>query len=169
MLININELKSKTHHEFDEDLHFSEEQISKIDLLKKIKSLKGHTVIELCKPYIIITLNIDGDLVLLSSRSLKDVDYHIKDSYQLTFNIDEDSNDDVDDNVIFVKGNEIDLDAYYYDLLLSNIPLKIIKEGEKENISGDSWELISEDEYYKRKKDEENPMFASLKNLDLDD
>ena len=39
----------------------------------------------------------------------------------------------------------------------------------KESYSGENWEVITEDEYNKRKNSEENSPFASLKDLDLDD
>ena len=45
----------------------------------------------------------------------------------------------------------------------------VIASDDKESYSGENWEVITEDEYNKRKNSEENSPFASLKDLDLDD
>ena len=53
-------------------------------------------------------------------------------------------------------------------MIISSIPLKIIAKDDKESISGDNWEVITEDEYLQRKKSEDNSPFALLKDLDLE-
>ena len=53
--------------------------------------------------------------------------------------------------------------------LITSIPLKIIGKDDPESLKGDNWEVISEDEYYKKKKEEVDPRFAKLLEMDFDD
>ena len=53
--------------------------------------------------------------------------------------------------------------------LITSIPLKIIGKDEPETIKGDGWEVISEDEYYKKKKETVDPRLEKLLDFDLDE
>ncbi len=165
MLIRLADLKNKTHHLFQEELEFEEDKLKKIDLLKKVKSLHGEATFEVCSPFIIVKLKLQGELILVSSHSLKDVPYTIDDEETLTFTLDKENEDD---DVIYIEDNYLDLNPYFFALLNANIPFKVLGNDEEESIDGDSWELISEDEYYarKEKEDKTNPLFDALKDFD---
>ena len=53
--------------------------------------------------------------------------------------------------------------------MITSIPLKIIGKDDPESLKGDNLEVISEDEYYKKKKEEVDPRFAKLLDFDLED
>lgn len=164
MLVRFADLKNKTHHLFEEEIKFEKEILNKIDLLKEVKELHGKASFEVCSPFIIVKLKLQGELVLVSSRSLKDVPYNIDDEETLTFTLDKENEND---DVIYIEENYLDLNPYFLALLNANIPFKVLAKDEEESINGDSWELISEDEYYARKEqeDKENPLFDALKDF----
>lgn len=163
MQISIDELKNKTHHSFVEEISFDEESLKKIDLLKQIKKLIARVDLEICNPFIIAKIKLQGDLILLSSRSLKELPYSFEDEISLTFALYK--MEDEDDDVIYVENRIIDFTPYLYSLLNANIPFKVLADEDKETIVDDSWELISEDEYYERKKDKPNGLFDALKDF----
>lgn len=164
MIIDLLSLKTNSKDVYESEITFDESLLSKIDLLKEIKSLKAKVLVEVIHPYLIVKINLEGDLVLYSSRSLKDVDFKIEDSEEITFLLEklDDGLDEEDLEVI--SGNELDLTPYLYMLFTSCIPFKVVLDDEEESISGDSWELISEEEYNQRKKSNNNA-FKELENF----
>ena len=61
------------------------------------------------------------------------------------------------------------MDDIFYSLLIASLPLQVTNEDD-EYINGDGYEVISEEEYIRRKnKSIENSPFASLKDFDLDE
>ena len=164
MIININELKGLSHHEFEEDVVFDADDLSKIDLLKELKNAHVKVKVELVSPYLIVKLHLDSEMVLYSSRSLKEVPFKISEDDELTFLLEKQELDDNDDEIPVIEGKELDLYPYIYILFNGSIPMKIIAADDEETLSGDSWELISEDEYYKRKNSNNNA-FEKIKGL----
>ncbi len=162
MIIDLINLKSSKNITLEEDVTLNEDDKKKIDILKDIIDLKAIVKVELIHPYLMIKLNIKGKLVLYSTRSLKEVPYDLDESEEFTFLLEDIKNND--DDIEIIKGNTLDLYPYIYMLLVSSIPMKIVLDDDKEYLSGDSWELITEDEYNKRKK-EPNSEFEKLKDF----
>ncbi len=162
MLVRINDLKKITNHHFEEELHFKKEDIEKVSFLKEVNKAYGKVELKVLEDFIIAKLTLDADLTLLSTRSLKDVPFKINDSMEITFSFDETYLND--DQVIYLKDNEIDFDYYFIQLISESIPYKVIGDDD-EFLSGDSWEVISEDEYNKRKEQNKNSAFKELEGL----
>ena len=163
MLIDLVSLKGKSHHEFEEEIIFKEEDLLKIDLLKEVLSCSIKVKVDLVSPYLIVKIHLDSELILYSSRSLKEVPYSLNEDDELTFLL-EKIDVDEDEDVILIEGKELDLYPYIYTLFNGSIPFKVIAPDDKDEIKGDSWELITEDEYYRRKAKTNNP-FSSLEGL----
>ena len=71
--------------------------------------------------------------------------------------------------MVYLEGDSLNMDEIFYSMLISSIPLKVISEEDEEIIKGDDWEVITEEEYEKRKKNGDNlSPFDVLKDLDLD-
>ncbi len=161
MILNVRDLINDKEITLQEDLIFNDSDLSKINLLKKVNKLNALVKVKFVNPFIIANLKLKGDLILLSSRSLKEVPFSFEDEIDLTFSLNE---EDLGEDIIYVDNKEIDFNPYLFDLLEENIPLQIIADNEAETLHGDSWEVIQEEEYNNRKKDVDNP-FASLKKL----
>ena len=66
--------------------------------------------------------------------------------------------------------NEFDLRPYIYSLLISSLPIQIIGEDDEEYMSGKNWEVMTEEEYLKRKQnDVSSSPFSSLLDEDFED
>ena len=156
MIIDLKSLKNNSSDVYESEITFDESLLKSIDLLKEIKSLSAKCTVNAIHPYLIVKIALKGELVLYSSRSLKDVRFSIDEEEDFTFLLEDIDEELKDDDLEVLNGNELDLTPYLFMLFDSSIPFKIVLEDEEESLSGDSWELISEDEYNKRKESSNN-------------
>ena len=156
MIIDLKSLKNNSSDVYESDITFDECLLKSIDLLKEIKSLSAKVTVNAIHPYLIVKIALKGELVLYSSRSLKDVPFSIDEEEDFTFLLEDIDEELKDDDLEVLNGNELDLTPYLFMLFDSSIPFKIVLDDEEESLSGDSWELISEDEYNKRKESSNN-------------
>ena len=156
MIIDLKSLKNNSSDVYESEITFDESLLKSIDLLKEIKSLSAKCTVNAIHPYLIVKIALKGELVLYSSRSLKDVPFSIDEEEDFTFLLEDIDEELKDDDLEVLNGNELDLTPYLFMLFDSSIPFKIVLDDEEESLSGDSWELISEDEYNKRKESSNN-------------
>lgn len=156
MIIDLKSLKNNSSDVYESEITFDESLLKSIDLLKEIKSLSAKCIVNAIHPYLIVKIALKGELVLYSSRSLKDVPFSIDEEEDFTFLLEDIDEELKDDDLEVLNGNELDLTPYLFMLFDSSIPFKIVLDDEEESLSGDSWELISEDEYNKRKESSNN-------------
>ena len=96
---------------------------------------------------------------LKCALSNEDIDYTFSDSDSLTFSFE--SNNE-DDEIIFAKGNVVDIDPYIWQLIVVNVPLRVVKEGYSlENKQGKNWKIGV---YEEEKEPAIDPRLESLKN-----
>lgn len=117
----------------------------------------------------IVKLHVKGGLVIKSTRTNNPVVVDFEDNDEITYSFINNEELD-DDSIIEVNGDEFDLHDQIISLIVTSLPIKIVGIDEPENFSGDSWEVISEDEYVKRKQnDVSSSPFSALLDLDLED
>ncbi|MBE6142905.1 MAG: DUF177 domain-containing protein [Erysipelotrichaceae bacterium] len=167
MIIYRNDIKAKKAIRYDEDVIINIKDIASnpdiIEIKKVHVTLEAKEVVDL----VVVDYVLKADLILRSTRSLKPVPYKIKEKVSLTLSFEE--NDYDDEDIIQVEDDQYDMYEEILSTLITSIPLKIIGKDEPETIKGDGWEVISEDDYYKKKKETIDPRFEKLLNLDLDD
>ena len=114
----------------------------------------------------ICKIKVKGEMEMRSTRSLIPValKFNEEDTITYSFSANEEFEDD---SIIIVDNGEIDLHKEIVSLVITSIPIKIIGKNEPENFEGDTWEVISEDEYEERKKKTPSP-FDVLNDLELD-
>ena len=166
MIIYRNDIKAKKAIRYDEDVIINIEDIASnpdiIEIKKVHVTLEAKEVVDL----VVVDYVLKADLILRSTRSLKPVPYKIKEKVSLTLSFEE--NDYEDEDIIQVD-DQFDMYPEILSTLITSIPLKIIGKDDPETLKGDNWEVISEDEYYKKKKEEVDPRFAKLLDFDLED
>lgn len=166
MKITKQELFSKGKKFFNEDLLISKDDVKDTPIILDIKCLHADVSVENISDISIVKIALKGNLVLSSTRSLKPVDYLLNTNDEIVFTL---NNELVDDeNVILFNDDELDLNPIFYSMLISSIPLKVIDDND-EFVKGEGYEVISEDEYNKRRETSlDNSLFSSLVDLDLD-
>ena len=167
MIIYRNDVKAKKAIRYDEDVEINIKDIENHpDIIKVNKvhvNLEAKEVVDL----VLIEYKIKADLILRSTRTLKPVPYKINEQVSLTLSFEE--NDYEDEDIIQVDEDHYDMYPEILSTLITSIPLKIIGKDDPESLKGENREVISEDEYYKKKKEEVDPRFAKLLDFDLED
>ncbi|MBS7578221.1 MULTISPECIES: DUF177 domain-containing protein [unclassified Enterococcus] len=173
---SLNELKKFQNQVID----FNES----LDLQKNIQS-RNSEVIDLSQVEVVGSLEINQidyvlsylatyTITLPSSRSLEPVKMKEKitvlevfmtaEQYQSAEILD-------DENVLVLEKDLIDLDESVSDNILLNIPIQVLTEAEQEGdgfVSGNDWEIMSEETYQNRltrEKKEKNSPFSHLNDL----
>ena len=166
MIIYRNDVKAKKAIRFDQDIEINIKDIESYPDIIKVN--KVHVILEAKEvvDLVVVEYKIDADLILRSTRTLKPVPYTIQEEVALTLSFEE--NDYEDEDIIKVD-DQFDMYPEILSTLITSIPLKIIGKDDPETLKGDNWEVISEDEYYKKKKEEVDPRFAKLLDFDLED
>lgn len=121
---------------------------------------------------IIVHATILADLVLASTRTMNPVDVKIEvplkeryvDSRYANQNIDE-----YEETTISIKDDMVDLEQAVADLVVLNLPQRVIGSDEDDDHLpvGDDWEVITEEDYLSRLDSEEtiDPRLAKLQEL----
>lgn len=91
-------------------------------------------------------------LVLECAYTLEHFNHEIELDEVLMFNFKNPNIELENDDIFYEKGPFIELDHYIYALILSYIPLKVIKPGAKRPGSGANYQVLSEEEYSKTKQ-----------------
>ena len=104
-------------------------------------------------------------MIVPCSITLEDVEYDFHTKSLEVFSFDKTEDEDVHE----VKGDVVELLPVIFQLILMEVPLKVVKEGIKEYPKGDGWEVVKEEDYTKSKNDDIDPRLAKLKEFKLED
>lgn len=154
MNINLVKLLNNLEDEIiiDEEIEIPKEYLN--DDIKDISKVKVKGNITSDGYVIEANLNIKCDLTLTCSVSLKDV------KYPIDIDINEEINDDSEEEFDKILNNSIDLLPIIWQNILVEIPMKVVSPDLKEeNIYGDGWQFITDEEENK----EIDPRLSKLK------
>ncbi len=132
-----------------------------------IKSCHYEAELEQVGDYKHVYMNIKAILSLSDSRDgvAFDKKVAISDDVDIL-----DVEDDTGEGFV-IPGNFIDLDDLCIRILHASLPIKVTRPGSKVSASGKNFEAMTEDEFNSQKIDrnEYNPAFDALKDLELDE
>lgn len=168
MKINVINIKSGKSVTFDDDVKFSSSDFDQYHI-RKIKSCHVKATINKYEDFFIVDLLISGEAIVPCAYTLEDVDYPFNIEDSLTFSNENNGHFLKEDDVYQINNNFIEPDDIIHSLLVSSIPLKVIKKGAKLPEGGDGYRVIDEDTRNKEKEENKklNSPFAKLDNLDL--
>ncbi|MBR1581567.1 MAG: DUF177 domain-containing protein [Bacilli bacterium] len=128
--------------------------------IKKINSLSGTIKANKVDDILILDFQIDSNLTLISSYSLKDFDkdFSVDDTLYFT-----DEEECASEDTLLVK-NEIDIDNIVYSLLVTSLPIKLYADDEKV-IKGNGYRVLKEGE--EDEENDESSPFDVLKDIEL--
>ena len=142
--------------------------IKQFDSIKRLKAIDSFNIngvwyYDEVSDHLYTEFNLQGHVTVADSITLEDVELFIDVDATEVFGFNE--LDDIADYL--VENDEVDLEPIINQLIVANIPFKIIKE--KRNYpKGEDWEVISEADFNKEPK-AVNPQMAKLLKLDIDD
>lgn len=161
MKINRNLFKNKDYF-VEEDLDFSNETFDP----NHIRQI-GKTHVKITgndyDDFLVLDFKIKSDVIGVCSYSLEDVPLTVKVDASLSFTYEEE-----DEETIHIDNPIFDVDEYILDLIIAEVPMKLVKKGAKLPSSGAGYRVLSEDEYNKEQEEKVDPRWAALDNIDLD-
>jgi len=161
MRLQIFNVKDEREFDYDESPK-TFNSLNKSKVIKEFKSVNGKITIKKVDKVFFVNFNFKCKLEVFSSLTFEPFIYNHKFNEDLQFTNDEKY---CDDEIIFVDNDELNLDEIVYSLIITTLPIRLVKKGEKAP-SGEHFRVLSEDEYLKEKSSQGNP-FDKLKDLDL--
>ena len=161
MKINRYLFKNKDYF-IEGDIDFSNAPVDK-GHIKEIKSCHVKVTGNDYDDLFVATLKVDAEVIGTCSYTLEDVPLKIKTTATLNFTFDEE-----DDELIHIDNPIFDIDEFVYSIIISEVPLKIVKKGAKLPSSGDGYRVLSEDEYNKEQKQKVDSRWSTLDDIELD-
>ncbi|MEG0470083.1 MAG: YceD family protein [Longicatena sp.] len=153
--------------EFDESIDFEPAIFSKMHQIKGLQdvTVSGNVHYDTSGERVYADLDIEGVMIVPCSITLEDVEYdfHTKSLEVFSFVKCEDG------DIHEVKGDVVELLPVIFQLILMEVPLKVVKEGLAQYPKGDGWEVVKEEAYLKEKSDEIDPRLAKLKEFKCED
>ncbi|MGN1344629.1 MAG: YceD family protein [Traorella sp.] len=155
--------------EFDERIEFNEADLGKVSHLRKLRDVRvnGDIHYDASSDMAIANLHVSGVMVVPCCISLEDVDVEFDTSstevYSFAKNI-----EDLDIDVRETKKDIVELYPAIFQLIVMEIPFKVVKENAKYP-KGKGWEVVSEEELRESKKDQIDPRLAKLKEFKIDE
>ena len=141
---------------FHEDIDFSGYQGDPYHV-RSIKSCHMDLSVLNYDELIVLSFNLKGEVMTTCAYTLEEIpyQYQIKETVELAGN---------DDDEFKIINETIDIDQILITLIVSNIPMKVIKKGAKLPSNGEGYRVLSEEEALKEKK--ASP-FDALDDLEL--
>lgn len=152
--------------QFDESITFDQAVFSKMSQIRGLQNVtvSGHIQYEEQRDRAYADLDIAGVMILPCSVTNEDVDYEFHTQSMETFAFEKSNDEDVHVS----KGDMIELMPVIFQLILMEIPLKVVKEN-AQYPQGKGWEVMKEEDYLRSKKDEIDPRLAKLKEFKTED
>ena len=153
--------------DFDDNLSFEPAVFAKMHQIRGLQdvTVSGNIHYDTTSDCVYADLDIEGVMIVPCSISLEDVEYDFHTKSLEVFSFEKCDDGDIHE----VKGDIIELLPVIFQLILMEVPLKVVKEGLKQYPKGDGWEVVKEDEYIAAKKDEIDPRLAKLKEFKCED
>lgn len=141
---------------FHEDMDFSTYQGDPYHV-RSIKSCHLDLSVTNYDELIVLSFNIKGEVMTTCAYTLEEIpySYHVKETIELADN---------EEDEFEIINNQIDIDQIVITLIVSNVPMKVIKKGAKLPSGGDGYRVLSEEDAKKEKK---SSPFDVLDDLEL--
>jgi uncharacterized protein len=147
---------------FEEILDY-EDIASTVKDLRKITKVDVNGELSIRNKLAYVKMKIAGEMTLICAISNEDVKYPFDIEVEEVFNL---SADKLHDDEINEPVNKtVDLIPYVWQAIVVEVPIKIVKDGVDTSMSGDGWNLISEEKYVDLSNSEEKEIDPRLKKL----
>ena len=150
------------HLEINDEITFSDEISKQFPRIKRIDTIHVNAEGEYDPEtqHLNVHFEINGSVVVPCDITGEDVSVPIDTESDEIFSFQK--NED-DYNIIKSEGNHIELLPTIFQLIMMDIPIKVVKTGEIEYPKGEDWEVITEETYRKEKENTVDPRLAILK------
>ena len=113
--------------------------------------------------FLVLNFDIVSNVIGVCSYTLEDVPLTIKVKSTLSFTFEEE-----DEETIHIDNPIFDVDEYILDLIIAEVPMKIVKKGAKLPTSDNGYRVLSEEEYNKEQEEKTDSRWDALDDIELD-
>lgn len=161
-------IQAENNIEFNDTITFEHEVFAKMHNLRDLKNvdISGTLQYDEVSDLATCQLQVSGTMVVPCAITNEDVDYDFETDGDVVYAF---HKVEKDGDVIEAKGDVIELLPQVFQLIMLEIPLKVVKEGIKEYPKGDGWEVITEADLEESKKNEIDPRMAKLADFKFED
>ena len=147
--------------EVQASLSFTEDAIPGYMNIRRIESVdvKAKLSYDAHSEVLIVDVNVKGKMILPCSISFQDVPYSFKASSRLAFSF---TTTEIESDVVEVEGEELDFNPEILALIWMEVPPRVISPKVKQLPQGEGWEVVSEEEFRRRKEEKINPRFSKI-------
>lgn len=153
---------------FDEAIQFDPAVVAKVNHLRKLKdvTVSGDIHYDTNSDLAIANLDVSGTMVVPCSITLEDVevDFDTESSEVYSF-----SKVNENEDIHEAKKDIVELYPVIFQLIVMEIPYKVVKEGLTDYPKGKGWEVVTEEEYTASKKKELDPRLAKLREFKIEE
>lgn len=160
------ELANQLDVSFEEELQFDLRDLHKLDRLRDLRNVivKGNGHYDCSSQRFEVDLDLAGEMIVPCAVTLEDVTVPFEISSHEIFSFLKSEDDEIHE----CRNDFLELYPVVFQLILAEVPLKVVKEGAKYP-KGDGWEVMREDEYRNRAKNEIDPRLAKLKDFKFEE
>lgn len=146
----------------EDDIDFSNVEFDPYHI-RKISSCHVKITGSVIDDLLMLDLNIKSEVIGVCSYTLQDVPLNV--SVNEHIEISNEVSDDED--IYYEKENIFSIDPYVLSIIVSEVPLVIIKEGATLPNDGDGYRILDEDEYLEEQKNKKDERWSKLDDIDL--
>ena len=152
---------------FDDSITFDKSAFSKMSHLRGLQdvTVSGNIHYEDSMDRVYADLDIAGVMIVPCSITNEDVEYDFHTKSLEAFAFDKSEDEDVHE----AKGDVVELLPVIFQLILMEVPLKVVKEGIASYPKGDGWEVVKEEDYIQAKRKKIDPRLAKLKEFKIEE
>jgi len=160
------ELTNQGSISFEEKLDFNLHDLHQLDRLRDLRNVivKGNGHYDCSLQRFEVDLDLSGDMIVPCAVTLEDVVVPFDFSSHEVFSFLKTDDDEIHE----CKKDFLELYPVVFQLILAEVPLKVVKDG-AEYPKGDGWEVLTEDEYRNRTRNEIDPRLAKLKDFKFEE
>lgn len=153
---------------FDEQIEFDAAAISKISHLRKLHdvTVSGDIHYDDSSELVVANIEIEGVMILPCSITLEDVEHSFHTASTEVYSF---VKGNEDEDVHETKGDIVELYPVIFQLIVMEIPYKVVKEGLIDYPKGNGWEVVKEEDYVASKKDAIDPRLAKLREFKIEE
>lgn len=158
-------MKFNKSHLIENEIKTLDEVVTFKEVRPPLLALKDiHIIADIVKDSRLINVHfkITGVAQVSCAYTLEAVDYKLDFSESIDI-----SEHPKDPDTYYIKSNIVDLNPIILDLIVGEIPTKVIKKGAKLEQEGEGYRVISEESLRKEKETSYNPKFDKLKDIDV--
>lgn len=152
---------------FDEAITFEQDVFSKINHLRGLRDviLSGTIRYDSNTSLVYADIQVEGIMIVPCAITNEDIEHPFSTESLEVFSF---HKIEKDEDIHEVKGDVVELLPVIFQLIILEVPFKLVKDGIVDYPKGDGWEVVKEEDY-RKEKSAIDPRLAKLKDFKIEE